>query len=723
MTFTLRLVTCSAIAVMAGSLSSSGQIVRTWGGAGRDGATGIGLDAATNVYAGGRFEGTVDFNPPGPAHSNLTANGGGGDAFLCKYDRSGTFRWARAWGSNGLDRVTRIAVDGSGNVYAAGEFQNTVDFNPAGPTHSNLTSCSPNMNDAFLCKYDSEGGLQWARAWGGSRGDEAYGVAVDGSGNAYVVGDSTSPTVDFDPAGGHSWYTNYEYPSPIYFDAWLCKYDRDGNFQWARAWGGNGYDDCCAVSVDGLGHVYVAGMFGSTNNTCDFNADTNAPHVAAPLNAHGPFLNVLDSFLCRYDSDGRFRWARSWGSTNDDPAQGVAADGLGNVYVTGYFGSQMSSDGGPHDTVDFDPAGAPSNLTSRGGADAYLCKYASDGSLRWANTWGGARDDAPDGITLDKWGYVYVPGYFQGTVDFDPGFSVSNLTSVGHKDVFLSKFDSDGLFLLARSAGGPTNDFAGDIVVDGSGYAHVAGIFQGTVDFGALCGGSDVRTSSGGDDAFLCRIPTCCRVTVVRAGNGGSSLGGASPATQLVSLGASTQIVFTAADWHRIVTLASNSVAVGAAAGTRVFTQALLRVGADVSNEVTYALATPTQTGYTNVPTAWLTNWAEDAVISDPAFDVHAKYLIGLDPTTSNAFALKVESFSVAGDQAITVLRRTYAGGLSPDGMHGQLELQAADDIGSAFTNVAGTAVTGAAAFDGTGRRTYTNTISVTNRYIRGAIR
>jgi hypothetical protein len=212
------------------------------------------------------------------------------------------------------------------------------------------------------------------------------------------------------------------------------------------------------------------------------------------------------------------------------------------------------------------------------------------------------------------------------------------------------------------------------------------------------------------------------RVTVTKSGNGWSSFGTLSPATRTVPPGGTTQIVFTAADWYRIQTLASNNVTVGVAAGRKTYTQALVNVTANISNHVAFALATPEQTGYTNVPIAWLTNWAENALISDPAFDVYEKYLLGLDPTTSNTFSLMIESFGVFGSHFVTVLKRAYSGGLSPDGMHGQLELQTTDRLDSPFTNIAATAVTGATVFDGAGRKTYTNVLDGANRFIRAVI-
>lgn len=216
--------------------------------------------------------------------------------------------------------------------------------------------------------------------------------------------------------------------------------------------------------------------------------------------------------------------------------------------------------------------------------------------------------------------------------------------------------------------------------------------------------------------------PKTYTLTAVKTGEGETSLGDSSPAAIVVQQGITTQIVFSAAEWHRIQTLTTDGVPVVDATGRKAYTQIFFNVAANVTNQVTFAMATPEQTGYTNVPTAWLANWPENSIISDPAYDVHEKYLLGLNPTTSNTFSLKVESFSVSGSNIVTVLKRDYTGGLSPDGMHGQLVLQAVDDLESPFANIDGTEVTGLTVFDGTGRKAYTNIISGTYRFIRAVI-
>ena len=128
-------------------------------------------------------------------------------------------------------------------------------------------------------------------------------------------------------------------------------------------------------------------------------------------------------------------------------------------------------------------------------------------------------------------------------------------------------------------------------------------------------------------------------LTVVNDCNGLSSLASTPYAAVTVAVGTTTQIVYTAKDWYRISTLTVNDALIVAASGVPAFTQTLVNIAVNISNNVSFALASPSQTGFTNVPTSWLTNWPETQVRSRlDAYDVPTKYLLGLDPTVSNTY-------------------------------------------------------------------------------------
>ena len=214
-------------------------------------------------------------------------------------------------------------------------------------------------------------------------------------------------------------------------------------------------------------------------------------------------------------------------------------------------------------------------------------------------------------------------------------------------------------------------------------------------------------------------------LVITRSGIGFSSLGTGSYVSASIAAGLNTQIIYTAADWNRISALSSNGAVMAAAVGNRTFTQTVLTISADLSNAVTFAAATPAQTGYTNIPTCWLTNWTEaaiQAVAGRDGFSVSDKYLLGLDPTSSNTYLLSIDSMSVQSGAVVIGVKRLATGALSPDGMHGSLVVQNADTLGIGFTNLPASAVTGATVFDGAGRHAYTNAINRTNGYYRAVV-
>ncbi len=132
--------------------------------------------------------------------------------------------------------------------------------------------------------------------------------------------------------------------------------------------------------------------------------------------------------------DGALLWAIGMGGTGSDLGSDVEVDAAGNVVVTGRFST----------SVDFDPGAGQTVLTTKGGTDAFVARYTTAGALDWVRQFGGSLGDAGNGVDLDAAGNVVVTGYFSGTVDFDPGTGVSNLTSAGDNDIFVVELSAAG---------------------------------------------------------------------------------------------------------------------------------------------------------------------------------------------------------------------------------------------------------------------------------------
>jgi Ca2+-binding RTX toxin-like protein len=212
--------------------------------------------------------------------------------------------------------------------------------------------------------------------------------------------------------------------------------------------------------------------------------------------------------------NGDFVFAKKMGGTSQDIGYSIITDEAGNVYTSGAFSG----------TADFDPGVGTFNLTSVGANDIFVSKLDSVGNFVWAKSFGGSSHDFSFGITVDGLGNVYSTGYFQNTVDFDPGAGTSNLTSAGSVDVFVSKLDGDGNFVWAKAFGGTGWDDSDQVVVDALGNVYTTGRFSATADFDPGVGTFNL-ISAGDYDVFISVLDTAGNfVGATRFGGSGYDL-------------------------------------------------------------------------------------------------------------------------------------------------------------------------------------------------------
>lgn len=180
----------------------------------------------------------------------------------------------------------------------------------------------------------------------------------------------------------------------------------------------------------------------------------------------------LSIMLATFVDAQSIEWLTSFGAANDQVAYSTNVDNSGNVYTTGIFFS----------SINFETPTGNLTLNSAGGLDIFISKMDSDGNLIWALSFGGSLDEKAYSY-VDSSGNIFTIGYFNGTVDFDPGSGTNFLSSAGDKDIFIQKLNSDGNFIWAKSIGGPSGDIGQSICVDPEGNILTTGIFSGTVDF------------------------------------------------------------------------------------------------------------------------------------------------------------------------------------------------------------------------------------------------
>jgi hypothetical protein len=324
----------------------------------------LAVDSGDTLVAG-LFTSTVDFDP-GPGVVEYTAEGVS-DAYLAKYDTNGALIWVRVWGGPEEppidysgdqlavgDSSGCVGLDSTGNIYVAGYFYGTTDFDP-GPGVVERTPVG--QTDAFLSKFTPDGTFMWVRSWGGpsytGQNDTADDVATDTAGNVYVVG-AFEGTVDFDPGSG----TDIHYYNGTQ-DAFVSKFAPDGQYQWVRTWGGIGLDWAYGAAVVS-DKLYITGTF---QFAVDFDPGSG-------IDRHES-LGEDDIFVCQYGLDGQFEWVRSWGGYSDDTISRPAPAPGGAIYFVGSFSDPADLDPGPG--IDFRQ---PAEYSS----DYFLMKLPSDGN-------------------------------------------------------------------------------------------------------------------------------------------------------------------------------------------------------------------------------------------------------------------------------------------------------------------------------------------------------
>lgn len=395
------------------------QWVKRAGGLDFDDVYGIALDNLGNLYITGRIGVTATF---GAGEANETTFIGIG-LFVAKFNANdGTLLWAKRTAGNLA--VRGIAVDGDGNSYVTGYFQDTMTFGDGEANETTLTSAG--SIDLFVVKYDANGMLVWAKRAGGS--DEDYGgsIAVDGAGNSYVTGQFLA-SATFGPGEA-----NEITLSGTGLEIFIAKYDPMGALIWAKRAGGPSGDHGRSITVDGAGNSFVTGSFQESV--------TFGPGEASPITLPGSTLGH-DVFVAKYNSSGIPVWAKATSNGLEHHGRGIALDRAGNIHVTG---TVLIS-------AIFGPGEANETTLSGNNYLIFVAKYnGSNGALIWAKGADGEafKDDFGDGIAVDNFGNSYVTGNFEDSATFGAGEANEITLSGSGDEIFVAKFRgslSDGV--------------------------------------------------------------------------------------------------------------------------------------------------------------------------------------------------------------------------------------------------------------------------------------
>jgi hypothetical protein len=398
---------------------------------------------------------------------------------ISAYSQSPNLEWAKAIGTSNasaeMSSGLSVAVDHQGNIYMAGIFTGTKDFDPSPATH-NLTASNAANPEMFVSKFDASGNFLWVKH---IKGNEAAAITMDAdaAGNIFIGGFFTG-IVDFDPGT-----SQYNLQSKGNDDIFIMKITPDGDLAWAYSFGSLGYDEGLSLKVDKTGAVFFTGYF---YGTIDFDPGTGTKYLAATGQAW--------AFLLKLNSAGNLVFAKCFGGAVYCNGSGLDVDNSGNIYITGGFSGKVDSDPGP----------GTFNITSINDQDAYILKLDSMAAFLWAAQAGGKRADYGTSVAVDALDNVYITGSFNDTIEFNSGPAPVRIKSAGDEDIFIWKLNEAGTYVWAYSLGGAGNDHVYGAKTDASGDVYIFGTFNSTAYLDPFK--TYQATAAGGADIFISKI-------------------------------------------------------------------------------------------------------------------------------------------------------------------------------------------------------------------------
>lgn len=424
-----------------------------------------------------------------------------------------------------LDQGNNIVTDSFGNIYVTGIMSNWTTGSIFGQGEVNQTIL--NVNGAFIAKYDFNGSLLWAKQIeANNQGVVSNAIALDANNNIYLTG-YFSVEVTF---GVGSITETTLYATSASRDAFFAKFSQDGDFIWAKSFGGV-QDDAPGgndIEIDSNNNVYVTGAF---NGSVVFGA--------GELNETILLGDLHDIFISKYNINGNLIWVKKAGGVNADSGKNLDLDSNGNIYITGNFynsstfGETLSNEitlfgnteaafiakydnngaflwakspfyvNGPGASISGDIkiindnrivyTGSYFGLTlmsdcvsvDGNSEDMIVILYDSDGNFIWNNTLKSDSFDRGLALDVDVSNNIIVTGYFGDDVVLNEGkCNETILQNKGNGDIFITAYDINGQLLSATSAGSSGWDQGSSIDIDNFGNIHITGFYRESIIFG-----------------------------------------------------------------------------------------------------------------------------------------------------------------------------------------------------------------------------------------------
>ena len=460
------------------------------GGTGNDQARAIALDSAGSIYLAGE---TTSLDFPNAQNSS----GGATEAFVTKLNASASqVLFSTYVGGTGIDRARGIALD-FGSIYLAGETA-SANFPTQNPQQATFGG---GASDGFVTRLSADGTVLFFSTYlGGTAADSCLGIALDGTSNSYVTGQTASN--DFVTSSG-ALQTAYAGGAS---DAFVSKFDVNGANLYSTYLGGAGADVGNAIIINSSGTTDIAGATAST----DFPISGSGAFQFSNAGGNDAFYTRLDTTQTGF---GGLLYSTYFGSSGDDEALAIVTDSNNYSYLTGTTTST---------TLPF--VSTPAQGSNGGGTDAFIASFDPanfSSSLRYTTFLGGSGNDAGRGIGVDGIGNAYIAGDTTST-DFPTQnpLQATHAPDGGLRDAFASKLDSTGSVLAASTYFGGNGDDSANALALSAGDVILSGVTASTNL--PVTTGVAQPTKNTGTDAFLSKLSFGTSFVVTNANDAGA---------------------------------------------------------------------------------------------------------------------------------------------------------------------------------------------------------
>ncbi|HYV95121.1 MAG TPA: T9SS type A sorting domain-containing protein [Chitinophagales bacterium] len=401
----------------------------------------VALDQNNNVFLSGSTNSKKFIATTG---AFMTTYGGGRDILLAKFSPDGQLLFATYFGGNALDAAYGVYCDSHNDVVITGGTKSTNVVTTSGVFQTTLLGFS----DALVAKFSNTGQLIWSTLMGGTDDvsnelEHGRSLVCDANDNIFICGYVCSSS---NTATTGAYQTTYRGQG----DAFLVKFNKDGQKVWGTYFSGVGKDRAHALCSDNFGHIYIVGTAKSKKNWITLGFQTH-------------FGGNVDGFIAKFDTLGNYYWSSYYGGTDQEHGRGVKCDGDGYIYFNGWTGS------------------ASPNIISTlgsfqqnyaGGLDGFLVKFTPAGGRVWGTYFGGNGFDQFFGITIDAEANLYMCG-IAGSTSGIASIDAIQPTYGGAQDAMIAMFDSSGRRIWSTYFGGTGLDNAFDIERDSAGIIYL----------------------------------------------------------------------------------------------------------------------------------------------------------------------------------------------------------------------------------------------------------